>query len=180
LKAALAALPDVRIQVLSGAGDFQKKDVPKGVSLKSVEIAKVVLSADVVINIPAGKAHGQTGVSFGLKNNMGLILDRQAFHTQLDIQQAIADLGTVIPAHLTILDGTRILLTNGPSGPGETATPGRIIVGKAIASVDAYGLGLGRFNGKNMTPADAKHIEYAGKLGLGQTDVTKLKVKKIG
>jgi uncharacterized protein (DUF362 family) len=177
VKAALEKLK-VEIKVL-GPNDFQKVDVKKGVALKSVDVAKDILSADVVINIPTAKAHNETGVSLALKNNMGLMLDRQAFHQRLDLQQAIADLGTVIPAHLIILDGTRALLTNGPAGPGETATPGRIIAGRAIASVDAYALALARFNGKNLTAAGVRHIKLAGDLGLGQTDVNKLKVKKI-
>ena len=178
MKDALAALPGVKLKAL-GADDFQRVDVKGGVSLKSVEVAKVILSADVVINLPAAKAHRETGVSFALKNHMGLIKDRQAFHQTLDLHQAIADLGRIITPSLTILDATRVLLTNGPAGPGETATPGRLIAGKRIASVDAYGLTLARFNGKNMTPADAKHIELASKAGLGTIDVGSLQVKRI-
>jgi hypothetical protein len=30
-----------------------------------------------------------------------------------------------------------------------------------------------------MTPADVRHIELAGKAGLGETDIAKLKVKKV-
>jgi uncharacterized protein (DUF362 family) len=175
---AVSSLPNVKIKILTPA-DFQKVDVKGGVSLKSAEIAKIVLSADVLISIPAAKAHRETGVSFGLKNHMGLVKDRQAFHTQLDLHQAIADLARVVTPNLTILDATRVLLTNGPAGPGDTATPGRIIVGKSVVSVDAYGLTLARFNGKNMTPVDAKHIELAAKAGLGEADVAKLKVKKL-
>jgi uncharacterized protein (DUF362 family) len=176
-----AALEKLKVEIkLLGPDDFQKVDVKKGVALKSVELSKDILSADVVINIPTAKAHNETGVSLALKNNMGLIRDRQAFHTQLDLQQAIADLATVASSHLVIVDGTRALLTNGPAGPGETSTPCRIIAGKAIASVDAYALGLARFNGKNLTAAGVRHIMLAGELGLGQTDVSKLKVKKIG
>jgi uncharacterized protein (DUF362 family) len=175
-----AALERLHVEIkLLGPNDFQRTEVKKGVSLKAVDLSKDILSADVVINIPTAKAHGETGVSLALKNNMGLIRDRQAFHTQLDLQQAIADLATVAPAHLVIIDGTRALLTNGPAGPGETATPGRIIAGRAIASVDAYGLGLARFNGKNLTASGVRHIKLAGDLGLGQTDVSKLNVKKI-
>lgn len=176
---ALAALPAVKVKLLSGPADFQKVDIKDGVALKTVEIAKALLSADVFINIPAAKSHFQTGVSLGLKNHMGLILDRQIFHTSLDLNQALADLGRVIKPNLTIIDATRALLTNGPAGPGETATPGRLIAGTKIASVDAYGLTVAKFNNKNMTPADAKHIELAGKAGLGQVDVAKLKVKKV-
>jgi uncharacterized protein (DUF362 family) len=178
LTAALSALPDVKIKVLS-PGDFQKVDVKGGVTLKSVDVAKAILSADVFINVPAAKSHYQAGVSFGLKNHMGLIHDRQAFHTAMELHQAIADLGRVIVPNLTILDATRALLTNGPAGPGDTATPGRMIVGRKVTTVDAYGLTVAKFNNKSMTPSDARHIEYAGKAGLGVVDVGKMKVKKV-
>jgi len=153
--------------------------VKGGVTLKSVEVAKAILSADVFINVPAAKAHYQAGVSFGLKNHMGLILDRQAFHTAMELHQAVADLGRVIVPHLTILDATRALLTNGPAGPGDTSTPGRMVAGRRVTSVDAYGLTVAKFNNKSMTPADARHIEFASKAGLGEIDVAKMKVKKV-
>ncbi len=179
LTEAMSAVPAAKIKLLSGAGDFQKMTVKGGVSLKSTEVAKALLSADVFFNVAAAKSHNQTAVSLGLKNNMGLIFDRQIFHTGLDIHQAIADLGRIVTPNLTIIDGTRALLTNGPSGPGETTTPGRMVAGRKIASVDAYGLTLAKFNNKAMTPADVKHIELAGKAGLGEVDIAKLKIKKV-
>jgi uncharacterized protein (DUF362 family) len=179
LSAAMAALPAVKLKLLKGAGDFQKVDVKGGVAFKSVDVAKAILSADVFIDIPAAKAHNQSGVSFGLKNLMGLVQDRQSFHTAFDLHQGIADLGRVIVPHLTILDATRALLTNGPTGPGDTATPGRMIAGRKVTSVDAYALTVAKFNGKSMTPADAKHIELAGKAGLGEINIAKMKVKKV-
>jgi uncharacterized protein (DUF362 family) len=179
LSEAMAALPAAKIKLLGAASDFQKTTVTGGVALKTTDVAKNLLSADVFINLAAAKAHYQTGVSLGLKNHMGLVLDRQIFHTALDLHQAIADLGQIIKPNLTIIDGTRALLTNGPAGPGDTATPGRMVAGRRIASVDAYGLTLAKFNGKNMTPADVRYIELAGKAGLGETDIAKLKVKKV-
>ncbi|MCH5377344.1 MAG: DUF362 domain-containing protein [Planctomycetes bacterium] len=179
LTKALAALPAVKVKLLSGAGDFQKVNVKGGVALKSVEVAKAVLSADVFINLPAAKSHYQAGVSLGLKNAMGVIRDRQAFHTAMELHQAIADLGRVVVPHLTIVDATRALLTNGPAGPGETSTPGRMVAGRKVTTVDAYALTVAKFNNKNMTPADARHIEFAGKAGLGQINVAKMKVKKV-
>jgi uncharacterized protein (DUF362 family) len=179
LNAALASLPDVKVKVLNGPADFQKVSVPGAVALKSVEVAKLALSADVLISIPVAKAHGQAGVSFGLKNAMGLVLDRAAFHQMLDLHQAIADLGRAVKPTLTLLDATRALLTNGPAGPGEIATPGRIVAGRAAASVDAYGLTLARFNQRQLTPADVRHIALAGRAGLGETDVAKLRVRKV-
>ena len=176
-----AVLEKLKVEIkLLGPDDFQKVDVKKGVALKSVDVSKDALSADVIINIPTAKVHNETMVSLALKNNMGLIKDRQEFHQRLDIHQAIADLATVIPTHLIILDGTRALLTNGPAGPGETSTPGRLIAGTKIASVDSYAVEIARFGGKNLKGAGVKHIQLAGGPKLGQIDTSKLKVKKIG
>ncbi len=179
LMAALSTLPQAKVKLLGAPGDFQKVNVKGGVALKSVEVAKDLLSADVFINLPAAKSHYQAGVSFGLKNAMGLILDRQAFHTAMELHRAIADLGRVIVPQLTILDATRALLTNGPAGPGDTATPGRMVAGRKVASVDAYGLTVAKFNNKSMTPADVRYLEYAGKAGLGEIDVHRMRVKKV-
>ena len=138
LTAAMAAYPAAKVKLLSGAGDFQKVDVKGGVTLKSVEVAKSILSADVFINVPAAKAHYQAGVSFGLKNHMGLILDRQAFHTAMELHQAVADLGRVIVPHLTILrrhqsaadqrsSRSRRHLDAGPHGGGAAGDVGRCL-----------------------------------------------------
>ena len=178
LSAALAALPQVKVKLLTAA-DFVQVEVKGGAELKSVEIAKALQSADVFINIPVAKNHTDAVVSFGLKNHMGLIKDRKAFHTQYDLQTAVADLGRVIKPHLTVLDATRALLTNGPVGPGDLATPNRIVAGRNVVSVDAYGLGLATFGNKQLTVADVKHIDLAGKAGLGRTDVAALVVKKL-
>jgi uncharacterized protein (DUF362 family) len=142
-------------------------------------VAKVVLSSDVLINIPAAKHHSAADVSLGLKNAMGLIRDRQSFHTVFDLHQGIADLGRVIKPAVTLVDATRALLTNGPAGPGESATPKRMVAGRNVVSVDAYTLTVARFGNRQMTPSDARHVGLAGKAGLGETDIKKLKVKKV-
>ena len=178
LAAALAPIPQVKVKLLTPA-DFVQVEVKGGVELKTVEVAKLLQSADVFINLPVAKNHTDAGVSFGLKNHMGLIKDRKAFHTQYNLHQAVADLGRVIKPQLTVLDGTRALLTNGPVGPGDVATPNRIIAGRDIVAVDTYGLGLAQFNNKQMTVADVRHLELAGKAGLGRTDVAALNVKKL-
>jgi uncharacterized protein (DUF362 family) len=179
LTKAMATIPEVAVQLLASKDDFKNTKVKGGVVLKETAIAKTVLSADVLINIPAAKQHTATGVSLGLKNAMGLIYDRQSFHTMFDLHQGIADLGRVIKPTVTLVDATRALLTNGPAGPGETSTPNRIIAGFDVVAVDAYTLTVARFNNRQMTPADARHIELAAKAGLGQADITKLKVKKV-
>jgi len=179
LTGALAGMSDVELKLLSGADDFSSVKVKGGKDLKKVDIAKAVLSADVYINLPQAKSHSSAGVSFGMKNAMGVIRDRAAFHSTHDLDTAIADLARVVRPTVTILDATRALLTNGPAGPGETAELGRMVASRDIVAVDAYGLTLARFNHKEMTPERARHIQLASEFGLGQADVAKLQVKTV-
>lgn len=176
---ALANIANVEIKVLSEAGDFKTTQVRGGKALETTDVAKVILSADVFINIPAAKVHRVTGVTLGLKNAMGLIYDRRSLHTRFDLHQGIADLARVIKPDFTIVDATRALLTNGPAGPGETSTPGRMVAGRNVVSVDAYTLTVARFGQRQMTPADARHIALAAADGLGEADIAKLRVKKV-
>jgi uncharacterized protein (DUF362 family) len=176
---AVADIPGVDIKVLTNRDDFTDVEVEGGTELKTVAIAKAVLAADVYINIPAAKSHSATGVTFGMKNAMGVIWDRRVFHSTLDINKAIADLARVVKPDLTILDATRALLTNGPSGPGDVVSPGRMIASRDMIAVDAYGLTTARFNHKELGVTDIPHIAHAGAAGLGQTDVAKMKVNTI-
>jgi hypothetical protein len=54
-----------------------------------------------------------------------------------------------------------------------------MIAGRKVTSVDAYGLTVAKFNNKTMTPAEVRHIEFAGKAGLGEIDIARMKVKKV-
>lgn len=179
LTKALEQVPLVKVKVLGESKDFRKVKIKGGVALKETEVAKGLLSADCYINIPAAKAHSATGVSMGLKNAMGLIYNRRVLHTDVDLHQGVADLGRVIQPQLTIVDATRVLLTNGPAGPGETSKLGRMVAGFNVVSTDAYALTLARFNQRQMGPADARHILLAAEAGLGEAEVSKLTVKKV-
>src|SRR4030043_1007403 len=98
---------------------------------------KDVLDDSVLINIPVAKSHSTTGVSLGMKGLMGLIWERESFHSQFNINQALADLATVIKPRLTILDATRALVSGGPGGPGEVRKTNLVIAGvepRAVAS----------------------------------------------
>ena len=62
---------------------------------------------------------------------------------------------------------------------GHHVARGRIVAGPNVVSVDAYGLTLARFNGKQLTVADAPFLQRAARAGLGVVDLAKLTVKKI-
>jgi len=152
---------------------YRPVPVIRGKLLENLEIIAEILDADVFINIPIAKHHSAAELTLGLKNLMGINWNRGYFH-QMGLHQAIADLSTVVKPDLTIMDANRILLTNGPSGPGQTRDALTVIAGTDPVAVDAYTTTL--FDRDAM---EIGHIRYAYEQGVGQIDLKKLNIGEI-
>jgi len=179
LEATFADLAEVKLLPIQNENLFQEVAVTNGQALKTVKLAKLLERANVVINLPCAKSHVATEVSFGLKNLMGLIWDRKYFHDNTDLHVAIGELATVIRPHLTILDATRVLVTNGPTGPGKMQELGIILVGTDPLAVDALAVTLANWNNRSLPAQSIKHLNHAANLGVGEIDLDKLNIKKI-
>ena len=111
----------------------------------------------------------QTGVSFGLKNAMGLILRPQVFHTMLDLHQAVADLGAGHQAAAHPPRRHARAAHQRPRRPGRDRDPGRASSPAATSSRSTPTASPSPAStSKQLTPADARHIELAAKAGLGE------------
>lgn len=155
---------------------FQEAKVPGGQVLERVEVLREVLDKPVLINLPQAKSHSNTGVSLGIKNLMGLIWDRFSFHSRYDINQALADLASLIRPQLTILDATRALVSGGPGGPGEVVRPQLIIAGTDPVAVDSYGVTVASWYGRKFSGRQIEHLVAAQRRGLGRIDLAPLKI----
>lgn len=144
-----------------------------GSVLKNALFSKDVLDADVFINFPKLKHHSITKVTMGLKNMMGLVWDRGFFH-RTDLHQAIAELAAYRKPNLVILDATRGIIDNGPSGPGTIREWNQVVFGIDPVAVDAYGASLFGVN-----PTDITYLNAAAKLGVGEIDTQKLTISKV-
>ena len=174
------ALIDKKASLLTLTKERQYSEVavPQGSELNSIQVAKAILGADKLINLPTAKSHSATGVSLGIKNLMGLILDRGQLH-QVNLNKAIAELGTVIKPDLTIVDATRALTSGGPGGPGKTVVLNKVIAGTDIVAVDSYTVSITQWYNKSFTGNNVKYIVAASKLGLGEIDTGKMTIKEI-
>ncbi len=179
IKEACKTIPKTHVVALRDRWSYREVLVKKGKVLPKVEVMESVLKADVLINMPIAKSHGATGVSLGMKNLMGVIWDRNYFHKKVDLDQAIADLSTVVRCDLTILDASRVLTDGGPGGPGSVAELQTIVAGTDPVAVDGYGVGLAEWYGQRFSPSQVKHILYASQLGVGEIDTGKLQIKKV-
>ena len=143
-----------------------------------MEVLKDLLEGAVLISAPVAKSHSSTGVSLGLKGLMGLIWDRESFHSRFDINQGIADLATVLRPHLTVLDATRALVSGGPGGPGEVRKPNIVVAGTDPVAVDSFGVGIVPWYGQSFKGRQVEHLLAAHQRGLGKIDVEKLRIYK--
>jgi len=169
----------VHVLALQERKFFREIKILQGKVLERVEVMKEILERDaVIINIPVAKSHSATGVSLGLKGLMGMIWDRESFHSQYNINQAIADLATVIKPQLTILDATRALASGGPGGPGEVKKPNLIIAGVDPVAVDSYGVSVVPWYGQNFKGRQVEHLLIAHQRGLGKIDTDQLTIFK--
>jgi len=168
--------------IFSGHGRnvYKQVEVPKGKKLKTAEVLKDVLESDVFINLPLPKHHFATELTLGLKNLIGIVWDMEQLH-KIDLHQCIADINTLRRPDLVVMDAIRILTTNGPKGPGKTEDIGEVIASTDIVAADAYAAAFFKHpkTGKPFKPEEIKFVKNAYELGLGEIDLSKVRVKKV-
>lgn len=171
-------IPEVRIVLANEQRLYEPVEVP-GKSLKQTEVLKLVPRSDLVINLATAKHGAATQVSLSVKNLMGLVWDRAIFHTGLDLDQAIGDLGLVIRPHLNIVDASRVLLTGGPTGPGKTIADGRVFASLDMVALDAVVAARYSFGERTVSASSVGHILAAHRNGLGEIDPGRISVRKL-
>jgi len=153
---------------------FVKTIIPKAVSLKHADIYQTILNADVLINAPVAKNHSEAMFTLGLKNMMGVVSDRPYMHVFLN--QAIADLNTIVRPHLTVIDAVRVMLNGGPRGGREDYLKkmDTIVASPDIVAADTYAL---RFFNADLS--SVAYLTMAEQLGVGSTDLKNMKIEEI-
>jgi len=120
----------------------RKMDSPRGAAGRLLRLACEALDADVVINLPKLKAHGQMLLSLAIKNLFGCVRGRRKalLHLVLGsrpIQFARMVVGVcqaVRPA-LTLMDGIVAHERTGPTG-GDPRRLGLVVAGADCAAMD--------------------------------------------
>jgi len=128
-----SAAQDTEVVVRDGS-----PDASKGEALGRWPIFwKPLREATKVIGIPVIKNHNLCSASMAMKNWYGLLGGRRnQFHQA--IHDIISDLGLMMSPTLIIADGTRVMLSNGPTGGrlSDIALGGRLGRPTIVASVD--------------------------------------------
>jgi uncharacterized protein (DUF362 family) len=154
---------------------YQEIEIPNAMALNKTKIYADILHADTVINVPIAKHHSMARLTLGLKNLMGVVLDRGALHAS-GLHKSIVDLSTVVKPQLTVIDATRILVANGPTGGNldDVRQMDTIIASADVVAADAYASTL-----FDMTGAEIDYIALADQIGLGTMDLTSIDIEEI-
>jgi uncharacterized protein (DUF362 family) len=131
--------------------------------------------ATKVIGIAPVKDHNLAVASLTLKNWYGLLGGpRNRLHQKMD--ETIADLAALVRPTLSVLDGTRILLRNGPTGgsPDDVVSGDVIALGTDGVALDAFGATL-----LGRSPDDLLYLRLAEEKGHGTRDWRSLEPKEI-
>ncbi len=135
-----------------------------------------IVEADKRINIPVAKVHSISRLTLGMKNWIGGVGGRRnALHQ--DIHLSIVDLAQFFKPDLTIIDATRIMVDNGPSGGSlsDVVVRNRLILSDDPVAADAHAASR-LFQ---IAPQEIGHIRLAEKWGLGTTDITRLAFRQV-
>jgi uncharacterized protein (DUF362 family) len=152
---------------------YKEVEIPGAVQLKKAKVAKDVLDTGCLIDVPVAKSHGGAILTIAMKNWMGSVLDRGYWHRN-NLHQCIADFCLLVKPNLVIVDATRIMLENGPRGPGKLAHPNKLIFSTDQVAADAVATTL--FGKK---PFDIPYIKLAHEMKIGCGDLEQIDIQNI-
>lgn len=169
-------------QVIASGGEmvtmsrlkFQEIELPQGSDLRKVEVFEDALKADVLIDVPIAKHHQLARLTLGMKNLMGLILNRQSIHGNMG--ERLADLTGLFQPDLTIIDAVRMLMAHGPTGGNldDVKTMNTIVVSTDVVAADSYAATLFGLN-----PDDLSYVKAATRRELGRSKLNELSIEEI-
>jgi uncharacterized protein (DUF362 family) len=121
---------------------------------------------DKLIGIAPVKDHHRSGASMTMKNWYGLLGGRRSTFHQ-DINTIIAELAIMVKPTLVILDGTEVMITNGPTGgsSSDLKRTNTLIASTDMVAADSYGCSL-----LNLKISDLPYLAKAETAGAGTTN----------
>ncbi|AQT67022.1 hypothetical protein STSP2_00160 [Anaerohalosphaera lusitana] len=126
---------------------------------------------DKVIGITPVKDHHRSGASMTMKNWYGLLGGRRNIFHQ-NIHTIIEELARMVTPTMVILDGTTVMMSNGPTGGSvsDLRKKNELIVCTDQVAADSYGASL-----LERSIEELPHLEMAAKAGVGTIDYQSLK-----
>lgn len=132
------------VMLPSGTGVFQH-----------LEIAREVLDADVIINLPKLKTHQMMGLTCGIKNMFGAVVGMRKIRLHLQagtnkefFALMLLELAEYLAPALTLVDGVTAMEGDGP-GSGDPIHVGALLASRSMLAVDTVACDLLRLPPKS-------------------------------
>ncbi|MFH1360468.1 MAG: DUF362 domain-containing protein [Candidatus Omnitrophota bacterium] len=138
-------------------------------------ILRDAVMCDTFINVPVLKHHGLTRLTLSMKDLMGVCSGtRGRIHAR--IGPKLVDLTDFISPDLTVIDATRVLVRNGPSGGNlnDIVAMNKIIVATDPTLADTYACRL-----VERDPMSVPYIRVARDRGFGSVDIDHADIANI-
>lgn len=125
---------------------------------------------DKLIGIAPVKHHHRAGASMTMKNWYGLLGGRRNIFHQ-DINTIIAELSMMVRPTLVVLDGTEVMITNGPTGGSisDLKRANTMIASCDMVAADSYGCSL-----IGLSVSNLPYLDKANNAKVGTTDYNSL------
>jgi uncharacterized protein (DUF362 family)/Pyruvate/2-oxoacid:ferredoxin oxidoreductase delta subunit len=150
--------------------------VPNPLELEEITSSKLLEEADLIINLPKIKTHGQCLLTCSIKNMFGTLLlgNKAKTHARSArierFSAALADIYSVSRPNLTVVDGYLCQEGQGPSA-GDVVKMNVILAGYDPVAVDTVACEI-----TGITPKDVIHLKMAEKKGLGTLDLENINI----
>jgi uncharacterized protein (DUF362 family)/NAD-dependent dihydropyrimidine dehydrogenase PreA subunit len=162
---------DVEILNFEALGVYKKT-----INGNHYHIAKPVLEADIIINVPKIKTHGLTTLTCAIKNMYGVIpgLTKVNYHKEApkpsDFSGLVVDIFALSKPQLNIVDGIIGMDGSGPSA-GNPKELGMILASSDAVALDSL---ICHILGKD--PLKVSTNKIAHERGLGEANINKIDV----
>ncbi len=142
--------------------DFLPVPVKKGMVAKEIKVARRILEADFLINVPTMKTHVAAGVSLCLKNLKGVLPENEKRRSHfLGVNKFVTDLNSIVKPRLCVIDGTVAMEGDGPM----QGTP--VHLGVIVAGIDPVATDLTATRIMGLDPWQFKCFNYAKQQKIG-------------
>ena len=172
-----AAAKDAGAKVAPGhtEGNYHAVTVAGGRVLKEAHVHELILESDVFINVPVLKNHSSTGLTAGMKNQMGIVWDRGFWHKN-DLHQCIADFAAYRKPDLTVIDAYLMMKQNGPRG---VSLDDVVSLKTQLVTTDVVAADTAAAKLFGVDPDDIGYIKIAAARKIGRRDLENLNIKRI-
>jgi uncharacterized protein (DUF362 family) len=155
-------------------GYYQNVNIPRGKNLHFAKEHEIILESDVFFNVPVLKHHSSTRVTGAMKNLMGNVWDREAWHSN-DLHQCIADFANYRKPALNIVDAYAVMKRNGPRGVSQND----VVVMKAqLLSRDIVAVDTAAAKLFGEEPNVVNYIRFAAEQKTGRMDLEHMRIER--